>query len=376
LFFTSVQSLLFNLITTPSPVKRREQRYDSTRQLDVLANLNLGLSDDEQDDEDNADIVRGGISQFAAMLPPPTSSEPLPPRNQKRSKKRKSKRKVASKNEGATETTPNKRLKSHWADKCMYAELLEMKPEASWDHTDGGLPDDLELNWTAVSGVPVGKRCLAITYHSSGVAGLIPNTILRSRVIGKHLLPPFPSILPSNTVLDCILDEKWQQNGILHVLDVLKWKGQDIADCEAAFRFWWRDTRMSELSLIRSSPVQNTPSSSQLQLNFPYPTSFIPIPYHPDTSLSNLMSTIIPLARSPRIVSIVADSSSMSSESMQVDAALSDTTVQVEIKSEGLLLYVSQATYEPSTSPLSCWIPSVSENHNTLDLFETLVFNF
>ena len=133
---------------------------------------------------------------------------------------------------------------------------------------------------------------------------------------------------------------------------------------------------MSELSSIRSSPVQNTPSSSQLQLNFPYPTSFIPIPYHPDTSLSNLMSTIIPLARSPRIVSIVADSSSMSSESMQVDAAVSDTTIQVEIKSEGLLLYVSQATYEPSTSPLSSWIPSVSEDYNALDLFETLVFNF
>jgi snurportin-1 len=64
----------------------------------------------------------------------------------------------------------------------------------------------------------------------------VPNTILRSRLVGKHLLPPFPSILPSNTVLDCILDEHWQQTGILHVLDVLKWKGQDIADCETAFR--------------------------------------------------------------------------------------------------------------------------------------------
>jgi hypothetical protein len=37
-------------------------------------------------------------------------------------------------------------------------------------------------------------------------------------------------------VLDCILDQNWKENGILHVLDVIKWKGQDIADCESSFR--------------------------------------------------------------------------------------------------------------------------------------------
>lgn len=46
----------------------------------------------------------------------------------------------------------------------------------------------------------------------------------------------FPSNLPALTVLDCILDANWRQNGILHVLDVIKWKGQDVADCETAFR--------------------------------------------------------------------------------------------------------------------------------------------
>jgi hypothetical protein len=46
----------------------------------------------------------------------------------------------------------------------------------------------------------------------------------------------FPSPLPSDTVLDCILDQNWRENGILHVLDVIKWKGQDIADCESSFR--------------------------------------------------------------------------------------------------------------------------------------------
>lgn len=46
----------------------------------------------------------------------------------------------------------------------------------------------------------------------------------------------FPSPLPSDTVLDCILDQNWRENGILHVLDVIKWKGQDVADCESSFR--------------------------------------------------------------------------------------------------------------------------------------------
>ena len=64
----------------------------------------------------------------------------------------------------------------------------------------------------------------------------MPNTTIRSRVLGKPLIPRFPSPLPSDTVLDCILDQNWKENGILHVLDVLKWKGQDIADCESSFR--------------------------------------------------------------------------------------------------------------------------------------------
>lgn len=51
------------------------------------------------------------------------------------------------------------------------------------------------------------------------------------------LLPRFPSSLPPLTILDCILDVDWRTNGILHVLDVLKWKGQDVADCETPFRF-------------------------------------------------------------------------------------------------------------------------------------------
>ena len=49
-------------------------------------------------------------------------------------------------------------------------------------------------------------------------------------------MKPFPSTLPPQTVLDCILDDNWRDNGVLHVLDVISWKGQDVADCETPFR--------------------------------------------------------------------------------------------------------------------------------------------
>lgn len=32
-------------------------------------------------------------------------------------------------------------------------------------------------------------------------------------------------------------------------------------------------------------------------------------------------------------------------------------SIQTDVKSDGLLLYVAQAIYEPGTSPLSSWVP-------------------
>ena len=68
----------------------------------------------------------------------------------------------------------------------MYAELLELNPGPAldpWVDAEDGLPDDLDTGaWIAVSGVPVGKRCLAVTYTSSGIAGTgtnLPNHLYR-----------------------------------------------------------------------------------------------------------------------------------------------------------------------------------------------------
>jgi len=116
---------------------------------------------------------------------------------------------------------------------------------------------------------------------------------------------------------------------------------------------------------------------------FPYPMTFVPIPYHSDMSLPNLSSAIIPMARSPRTISIIPrhpSTSSVAGSEMQVDRKLSAGTggaglhrIEVQVQSEGLLLYLSQATYEPGTSPLSTWVPIQFEGVAVLDLFERCV---
>lgn len=168
----------------------------------------------------------------------------------------------------------------------------------------------------------------------------------------------FPSPLPPHTVLDCILDENWRENGILHVLDVLKWKEQDITECETPFRFWWRDTRLSELPVL--PPPANAADAQALraQYRFPHPAKLVPVPYHTNTSLTYLLHTLIPLTRAPRTV-MITKRVMPSPLAARIDfASAADLeTVLVQLRSDGLLLYVAQATYEPGTSPLSSWVP-------------------
>jgi len=205
----------------------------------------------------------------------------------------------------------------------------------------------------------------------------------------------FPSPLPSDTVLDCILDQNWKENGILHVLDIVKWKGQDIADCESSFRFWWRDTRLSELPPSRP-PTTSAPDvtleaptqegSAPIGYRFPYPTTFMQIPHYTNTTFAHFLDTIIPRARSScrAQVSIPAepnDSDMMVIESSQF-AGPAPRITQAEVKPDGLLLYVAQAIYEPGTSPLSSWVPLAApatdemagvNQSSPLDVFERLV---
>lgn len=143
----------------------------------------------------NTDIVvREGISAFASMLAPSGKSPPAVPEattmtypattsesvpheqagdaqtnGKKRGKNKRKGKARAMKSQQPSASSSSKPGK--WADKCMYAELLEMNESYGSIEFDG-IPSDIESGWVAVTPVPVGKRCLAITHAASGIAGI------------------------------------------------------------------------------------------------------------------------------------------------------------------------------------------------------------
>ena len=164
--------------------QRRAQRIDSSRQLDLFADLNLGgFSDnDEHEDEEpvkdehTVNVTPASVAPYVSMLDPGITPNAIssfqyvssPPPADPQGLQKETKSKTKRKNKKRSSKT------GKWADKCMYAELLEMSSDAPWCSPDGtvndGLPNDLESAWVAVAPVPVGKRCLAVTHGSSGVA--------------------------------------------------------------------------------------------------------------------------------------------------------------------------------------------------------------
>ncbi|KAG8910670.1 hypothetical protein FRC00_007759 [Tulasnella sp. 408] len=321
----------------------------------------------------------------------------------------------------------------------MYAELLEMNADlVEWNRTQlqqddpaipDGIPSDLETGWVALAPIPRGKRCMAISYqavYDNRSEEPATRTLLHSRVKGKAFLT-FPSPLPPNSILDCILDDNWHQNGVLHIVDILRWRGSDFVDCEAEFRFWWRDSKLSELPKFplpnapRSSSSQSPSSSSTPPALFPYPVYFTGVPYYsPPLSLPSFLQTLIPAARSTRQLSIQVPipkpppppkrprvkgkgkgKEQNANASMEVEAQdgepveeTMDMEASAELQdefgrdspavmsrylqskrvptppmpktraetasfvSDGILLYVSQASYQPGETPLACWIPA------------------
>jgi snurportin-1 len=143
---------------------------ESERHIDLFADLNLGLSDNENGDNDDPDVVRDGIARLAPLLPrsdPDPASVPSREYNAAElfsaGAQRKGWRKKGTKS-SIKKTSP-------WANKCMYAELLEMQETDQWAGGDDRLPSDLESGWVALAPVPVGKRCLAISHQGGGTTG-------------------------------------------------------------------------------------------------------------------------------------------------------------------------------------------------------------
>jgi snurportin-1 len=173
---------MMNFVCISFHLQRRENQIESSR-LESLALLNLTLGDSD-DEEEQPEVVREGLSGFATMLGSRPGRETASTNSQeslamsvtsdhksssgKKKKKGKGKKIPGRGSASSSSSTSSKK----WAEKCMYAELLEMLDD-EMVISDGplhdGLPDDIETGWVAVAPVPRGKRCLAISYQSSGL---------------------------------------------------------------------------------------------------------------------------------------------------------------------------------------------------------------
>ncbi|QRW23423.1 hypothetical protein RhiXN_08459 [Rhizoctonia solani] len=128
---------------------------------------------------------------------------------------------------------------------------------------EDGLPKDLEREWVALAPIPKGKRCIAVSFA--------------------------PSL--SGPDEHCILDDDVTQTGVLHILDVIRWRGTDVAQCEADFRFWFRDARLAELA-PQPEPTRTIAGAR------PYPHRFLGVPYYlPPLTPTVFLQTIIPIAQ-------------------------------------------------------------------------------
>jgi snurportin-1 len=125
-----------------SNLKKRAAQVNANRNLDILASLKLDI-----DDDDGPQISREGIGSFASMLC--SGHNPV---------------------SGPTKQA-GKPKHPKYAEKCMYAELLELARICETSNVVSNVPPDLQTNWIALSPVPRGKRCLAVAHVSHGNPG-------------------------------------------------------------------------------------------------------------------------------------------------------------------------------------------------------------
>lgn len=136
------------------------------RNLDAFSSLSIDAEDDDEQDDDGPIIVREGIGRLSSLLPSASARLSQSP----------------SQDIAESSTKKLRKPNARFANKIMYAELLEMKDDeqllggdrmhdGDGDGDDDGIPSDLETHWVALGPVPKGKRCLAVSNQSSNVPG-------------------------------------------------------------------------------------------------------------------------------------------------------------------------------------------------------------
>jgi snurportin-1 len=125
------------------PIQNRTSKIDSARNLEGFGQLSLDSPDEEGEAPEPA---RTGVAEYATLVQPATQGQNV----------------EQDQIQTTTQTRKGKgRQKKRWADKCMFAELLELVYDSFGTEQDV-LPQDLATNWIAMSPVPKGKRCILV----------------------------------------------------------------------------------------------------------------------------------------------------------------------------------------------------------------------
>lgn len=118
----------------------------------------------------------------------------------------------------------------------------------------------------------------------------------------------------------------------------------------------------------------SSPQGSEPRYLFPYPTRLVPVPYITPLPFKVILHELLTRAREGRVIPmnlpVLLDMEASSGE-MDIDSSpeqsgsrssLQLREAQVPITSDGLLLYVGEASYESGESPLSVWVPRTAHS--------------
>ncbi|GAA5952235.1 hypothetical protein JCM3765_001916 [Sporobolomyces pararoseus] len=238
--------------------------------------------------------------------------------------------------------------KSHKPTFKSWAKNLLCQAE-TLDLREGVLPYGLERDYR-MTVVPKGKRCLCATTNDSNGK----NTILYSRVAGRTLAR-LHSTLPG----DCLLDVVWDRElSILWVLDTCKWRSQYTVDCEADFRAFFTQSKLSELTTQYYIPPASLPPDSPSLSN----PSLLPLLILPAPTYSSPLvpSTLLPILSSlslssPFPITVLLPSDNSTSDS--TTSGVKQELIQIPFEPTGLMLYHRESHYESGLTALVNWIP-------------------